>query len=94
MSEIEQELARDLGDMAYDRQVLVSDDTEGAIRAIADEFDTIRLGPTCTGTVSQALFGSLPDKLGADVNGTVVIARGPQESSMSIRQAIERRLEG
>lgn len=41
----------------------------------------------------QAISGSRPEQIGTRVDGTVVIARGPEESPMSIREAISRRLE-
>jgi len=38
--------------------------------------------------------GGAPDKLSVEqADGTVVIARGPEESSLSLREAIARRLE-
>jgi APA family basic amino acid/polyamine antiporter len=76
----------------YDTELLVADDTEAAILDAADEYDTICVGATRSGPITQAVFGSLPEKIGAQSDRTVVMARGPEESPMSIREAIVRRL--
>lgn len=78
---------------SFQRRVLVAADTEQAIIEVAREYDMTCIGATRSSTVSQAVFGSLPEKLGAEVNRTVVMARGPEESPMSIREALMRRLE-
>jgi len=79
--------------VTYDRRVETAEDVEETILAAADEYDTICVGATRTGPVSQAVFGSLPETVGEETDRTVVMARGPEESAMSIREAIARRLE-
>ena len=79
--------------MTYDTRVDVADDVDRAILDAADEYDTICVGATRSGVVSQAVFGSLPETVGEKAAGTVVMARGPEESPMSVREAIARRLE-
>ncbi|MDQ2055551.1 amino acid permease [Halobellus sp. H-GB7] len=79
--------------MSYDTKVEVAEDTEQAIIEVAQEYDTVCVGATRSGTVSQAVFGSLPEKIGAELSQTVVMARGEEESPMSIREALMRRLE-
>jgi len=59
---------------------------------VASETDTIRVGATRSGTISRAVFGSLPETVGEEVDRTVVMAFGREESPMSIRQALLRRL--
>lgn len=78
---------------SYDRRVEVADDVEPAIVAVASEYDTIRIGATRSGSVSQAVFGSLPESVGERSDRTVVVVRGPGESPMSIREAIVQRFE-
>jgi nucleotide-binding universal stress UspA family protein len=73
--------------------VAVTADVEGAILGTVDEYETVCVGATRTGAVSQALFGSLPETVGEEAEGTVVMARGPAASAISIREAIVRRLE-
>jgi APA family basic amino acid/polyamine antiporter len=77
----------------FETRVMVAEDTEQAILDVAEEFDTVCVGATRSSAVSQAIFGSLPERIGTEVDSTVVIARGPEESPMSIREAITRRLE-
>lgn len=68
-------------------------DVEAAILDAAAEYDTVCLGATRSGPVSQAVFGSLPETVGERVDRTVVMTRGPEESAMSVREAVARRLE-
>jgi nucleotide-binding universal stress UspA family protein len=77
----------------YEARVDVAEDVEATILEAADEYDTICVGATRSSTVSQALFGSLPETVGERVDRTVVMARGPAESPMSIREAVARRLD-
>ncbi|MFB6308041.1 MAG: amino acid permease [Haloarculaceae archaeon] len=77
----------------YETEVVVAEDMEDAILSAAAEYDTICVGATRSGAISQAVFGSLPERIGEEVAETVVMARGPEESPMSIRQALLRRLE-
>lgn len=80
--------------MTYETRVEVADDVEAAILETVDEYDTVCVGATRSGAISQALFGSLPETVGERAGGTVVMARGPEESPISVREAIIRRLEG
>lgn len=79
--------------MSYETEVVVAEDTEQAILDAADEYDTVCVGATRSGAISQAVFGSLPETLGATIDRTIVMARGPQEAPMSVREAIVQRLE-
>ncbi|WP_277542111.1 amino acid permease [Haloarcula laminariae] len=77
----------------YESRIAVGEDIEATILAAASEYDTICVGATRSGTVSQAVFGSLPETIGEQTDRTVVMARGPETSPMSVRDAIVRRLE-
>ncbi|MFC6770085.1 amino acid permease [Halorubrum pallidum] len=79
--------------MSYDTEIRVAEDTEQTIIDAAQDYDTICAGATRSGAISQAVFGSLPETIGTEVDRTVVMARGPEESAMSIREALLRRLE-
>ncbi|MEF8852762.1 MAG: universal stress protein, partial [Haloarculaceae archaeon] len=79
--------------MTCERRVAVADDVERAVLDAAPEYDTVCVGATRSGAVSQAVFGSLPETVGEQTDRTVVMARGPEESAMSIREAVARRLE-
>ncbi|MDQ2074476.1 amino acid permease [Haloarcula sp. H-GB4] len=82
-----------LEETQYESRIEVAEDIERGILDAATGYDTICVGATRTGAVSQAVFGSLPETIGEQTDQTVVMARGPEESAMSIRQAIVRRLE-
>jgi APA family basic amino acid/polyamine antiporter len=77
----------------YERRVAVAGNVESTILDVVDEYDAVYVGATETGSVSQAVFGSLPERIGETADGTVVMARGPDESPVSIREAVVRRLE-
>jgi len=79
--------------MPYDTEIKVAEDTEQAIIEAAEEYDMVCVGATRSGPISQAVFGSVPEKVGAAVDRTVLMARGPEQSPMSVRQALLRRLE-
>ncbi|MFQ3293805.1 MAG: APA family basic amino acid/polyamine antiporter [Halobacteriales archaeon] len=81
------------GGFEYETRVVVGDDVEETIIEATDDYDTVCVGATRTGTVSQALFGSIPETIGERTEGTVAIARGPEESPMSIRAALVERLQ-
>ncbi len=76
-----------------DRRVEVAEDIERAVLTAAREYDTVCVGATRSGPVSQAVFGSLPETVGEKTDRTVVMARGAEDSPMSVREAIVRRLE-
>ena len=78
---------------SYETRVAVADDTEATILAAAEEYDTVCVGATRSGAISQAVFGSLPETVGEAVDRTVVMTRGPEESATSIREALRLRLE-
>ncbi|WP_254832071.1 amino acid permease [Haloglomus salinum] len=77
----------------YEAEVVPATDLETDLLAALERFDTVCVGATRTGTVSQALFGSLPETVGSEVEGTVAIARGPEDSPRSVREALVERLQ-
>jgi nucleotide-binding universal stress UspA family protein/drug/metabolite transporter (DMT)-like permease len=81
-----------IADLDYETRVVVGEDVEAAMLDVVDEYDTVCVGATRTGTISQALFGSIPETIGERAAGTVVMARGPEESPLSMREAIAERL--
>ena len=78
----------------YAAQVLVADD--GGIReTLLDatrDYDTICVGATRSTPVAQALFGSIPEEIGEQSEGTVTIARGAQYKPRSVTQGLIDRL--
>ena len=84
----------DLTETSYETRVIVEEDTQDAILETAAAYDTICVGATRESAVSQALFGSLPERLGTELDRTVVVARGSERSPMSMQDALIKRLEG
>jgi nucleotide-binding universal stress UspA family protein len=73
-------------------RLLVAEDVRETLLAETAAADIVCVGATRATSVSQALFGSLPETIGREVPGTVVICRGGESSPRSIRQAIVERL--
>jgi APA family basic amino acid/polyamine antiporter len=80
------------GDSFESRVVVADDDVRSEILDEVSAYDTVCVGATRTGTVSQALFGSIPETIGEQTDGTVVMARGPDETPRSIREALVERI--
>jgi len=80
--------------MNYEPRIEVADDIESTVIEAGKSYDTICVGATRSGAVSQALFGSLPETVGEQLDRTVVMARGPEESPISVREAVARWLDG
>jgi amino acid transporter/nucleotide-binding universal stress UspA family protein len=76
----------------YDAVVVVAEDVEAAILERVDDFDTVCVGATRMGSVSRALFGSLPERVGEQAAATVAMVRGSKTSPLAVREAIVRRL--
>jgi APA family basic amino acid/polyamine antiporter len=82
-------------DLEYESRVLTTDeDVRPFILEQVDEYDTVCVGATRTGAVSQALFGSIPEAIGERSEGRVVMARGPERSPRTVRDAIVERVAG
>jgi nucleotide-binding universal stress UspA family protein len=79
-------------DISYDTEIVVNDDIEDAALATVGDYETVCVGATREGAVSQALFGSLPEMLSEQAPGTVVMAQSDTESPRSIREALIDRL--
>jgi amino acid transporter/nucleotide-binding universal stress UspA family protein len=70
------------------RVVSTEGDVRDAILESVAEYDTISVGATESGAVSQALFGSIPESIGESADGTVVMARGPETTPRSVRDGV------
>jgi amino acid transporter len=81
-----------LADDSYETRVEVAEDIQGAILEVVEEYDTICVGTTREGVISQALSGALPERIGRRAAGTVAMVRGEETSPRSIREAIVERL--
>ena len=83
-----------LGDGTYRPEVVVSEnsDIEETLLTAVDDYDTVVVGATRSSAVAQALFGSIPERIGENASGTVAIVRGPQYKPRSITDAMIERL--
>jgi len=75
-----------------DTERSVTEATERTTTDAAEECETVCVGATRAGVLSQAVFGSLPKTVGADVNRAAVVDRGPETSAISTCEALLRRL--
>jgi basic amino acid/polyamine antiporter, APA family len=87
------EVARKAGleEGSYTSRVVVSEQIEAAIMEAVEDYQTIFVGATRTGVVKQALFGSIPEKVGEQASGTVVMVN-KRHQPRTIIEAIAERL--
>ncbi|ELY94196.1 amino acid permease-associated region [Natrialba hulunbeirensis JCM 10989] len=83
----------DLMDDEYEARVVVDDDVRDTLLEAVLTYDTICVGATGTSTVAQALYGSIPQELEQEHDGTVLMARGETRTPRTFRQALVQRLE-
>lgn len=86
------EVASRTGVEDYERRVEVSEDVPGTMIEIAREYDTIILGVSRVSSVERILSGTIPDRIGERVSGTVVLVRGAEPTDRPLRRAIAARL--
>ena len=76
---------------SYEVRVVVGDDIEKTLINAVIPFDTICIGATRTGVLKQALFGSIPERVGEVAPGTVIIV-DEKHRPRTIAEAIVERL--
>lgn len=76
----------------YPSKVLVSDNTRETLLKAVSGFDTICIGATRSTAVRQALFGSIPEEIGEQSDGTVIITRGRTYKPRTVTEGIVERL--
>ncbi|ELY57404.1 amino acid permease [Natronolimnohabitans innermongolicus] len=82
-----------LRDDEYQSRVVVADEIQDTLVGAVAEYDAVVVGATGTSTVAQALYGSIPQRIVTESDGTVIMARGEQRTPRTFRQAIIQRLE-
>ncbi len=75
----------------YITKVVVGEDVERTLIGAVIHFDTICIGATRSGVLKQALFGSIPEKVGEVAPGTVIIV-DEKHRPTTIAEAIVDRL--
>ncbi len=89
-----QSVAREAGLDAsmYTPEVVISGNVREALLQAAGKYDTICIGATRSTAVRQALFGSIPEEIGAQAEGTVIIARGHEYKPRTVTEGLIERL--
>ncbi|WP_306058843.1 amino acid permease [Natronococcus wangiae] len=86
--------AAGLEDGEYEPRVIVGDDVRETLVDTVTEYDTVCVGATGTSAVAQALYGSIPQTIVEQSDGTVIMARGENRAPRTVRQALIQRLGG
>ena len=87
------EVATTVGlEIPYDTEVVFDDDVESALLSTADGYDTTVLGVSPTTSVERVLSGSLHERIGEQLEGTIVMVRSDEPTYRSLRSAIGARL--
>ena len=89
IEEVAEKVGLDDGD--YETKVVVGDNIEKTLLNAVMPYDTICIGATRTGVLKQALFGSLPERIGEKAPGTVIIV-DEKHRSLTIAEAVVERL--
>ena len=76
----------------YETRVVVADDVDSTLVSIAQEYDTTCLGASHASSVERVLGGTIPDTIGEEVSGTIVLVRSGGLMHRSLRSAVVQRL--
>ncbi len=76
----------------YTTRVEVNEDIEAGILGSVNDYETICVGTTRDGVISQAISGAIPERIGREATGTVAMVRGEETSPRSIREGLIERL--
>ncbi len=87
-----EEAARTAGVDTYESSVVITDDIGAELVSIAQQYDTICLGVSHVSSVERVLSGAIPDRIGEQVDGTIVLVRDSEGINRSISGAIKNRL--
>lgn len=76
----------------FSSKVLVSEDARETLLEAVKEYDTICVGATRSTAFRKALFGSIPEDIGEQSDGTVLICRGREYKPRTVTEGIVERL--
>ncbi len=76
----------------YEPRVVVSDTVRESLLETVNEYDTVSVGATGESLAARALYGSIPQAIVEQSDGTVLIARDADQSPRTVRDAIRDRL--
>ncbi|MDR5673221.1 amino acid permease [Halalkaliarchaeum sp. AArc-GB] len=86
--------AAGLDDSEYESRVVVSETVRESLLETVRQYDTVSVGATGEGVAAQALYGSIPQAIVSQADGTVLIARDADRSPRTLREALRDRLKG
>ncbi len=87
-----EETALTAGVEEYDSDVIVTDDIASELVSIAQGYDTTVLGVSRVSSVERILSGAIPETIGEQVSGTIVLTRSGEPTRRSLRSAIINRI--
>jgi APA family basic amino acid/polyamine antiporter len=73
----------------YESAVVVATDIESAVMQAVQEYDTVCVGLSERRELSQALFGSLAERISREIAGNVAIVRSKESIDQTVTQAAE-----
>lgn len=76
----------------FNSKVVVADDVRAALMESIKDYDTVCIGATRSTSVRKALFGSIPEEIGENTDGTVIITRGREYKPRTVTEGIIDRL--
>lgn len=77
----------------YEPRVVVSEGIRESLLESVREYDTVSVGATGESFAAQALYGSIPQAIVEQSDGTVLIARDADRSPRTFREALRDRLQ-
>ncbi len=86
--------AAGIEDAEYEPRVVVSEAVRESLLETVREYDTVSVGATGESFAAQALYGSIPQAIVEQSDGTVLIARDADRSPRTLREALRDRLQG
>ncbi len=86
--------AAELDTSEYEPRVVVSDTVRESLLEAVSDYDTVSVGATGESLAARTLYGSIPQAIVEQSDGTVLIARDADQSPRTLREAIVQRLEG
>lgn len=76
----------------FSTRVEISNDIRKTLLEVVQDFDTVCIGATRSTYVRRAIFGSIPEEIGKNMDGTVVITRGREYKPRTVTEGIVERL--
>ncbi len=76
----------------YESQVIVGEAVRETLLSTVREYDTVSVGATGQSFVARTLYGSIPQAIVEQSEGTVVIARDADRSPRTLREALRENL--